>query len=135
MAETTPQQLLLHAVDAMPAEDRERVLVWLLDRSFSASELPGMAGMSAAVRRELVESMPTLAPPGNESLLSRSLAGARRGDHQVGADPATHRTARSPARTVLRARVLDGDRGPRPGRAIPGGADREVAAVACQAQD
>lgn len=83
MAETTPQQLLLHAVDAMPAEDRERVLVWLLDRSFSASELPGMAGMSAAVRRELVESMPTLAPPGNESLLSRSLAGARRGDHQV----------------------------------------------------
>jgi hypothetical protein len=83
VAETSPQQLLLHAVDAMPAQDRERILVWLLDRSFSASELPGMAGMSAAVRRELVESMPALMSSGGEALLTRTVAGARRGEHQV----------------------------------------------------
>ena len=63
----TPQELLLRAVDGLPAEDRERVLVWLLERSFAGTHLPGA---TAGLRPELVDSA--------EALLSRPL-----GEHRV----------------------------------------------------
>jgi hypothetical protein len=65
--ELAPQELLLRAVDGLPAEDRERVLVWLLERSFAGTHLPGAA---AALRPELIGSA--------EALLSRPL-----GEHRV----------------------------------------------------
>jgi hypothetical protein len=67
VAELTPQELLLRAVDALPTDEREQVLVWLLERSFAGTHLPGA---TTALRPELVGPA--------EALLNREL-----GEHRV----------------------------------------------------
>jgi hypothetical protein len=75
----SPAELLSKLVEGLPEEDRQRVLVWLLDRSLGTG--PEFGGVHAT-RRDWIEAMPTLLAPGEEST-SRTLTAARRGEYQV----------------------------------------------------
>jgi hypothetical protein len=72
VAESNPAEILLRAVNDLSKEDRDQVMLWVLERSFGRPPFTGM-------QRDLIEKMPTLAPPSLEEIK----AGARRGEHQV----------------------------------------------------
>jgi hypothetical protein len=72
VSESNAAQILLKAVNGLSKEDRDEVMLWVLDRSFGRPPFTGM-------QRDLIEKMPTLAPPSLEELK----AGTRRGEHQV----------------------------------------------------
>jgi hypothetical protein len=71
----TPAELLAKALDAMPTEDRTRVLTWLLNRSFHDAP--------SVLRQAMVTSLSMAAPTPHEAtaMLSRTLV--RGGEHQV----------------------------------------------------
>jgi len=65
-----PAEVVSNLIEGLPEEDRQRVLVWLVERSMGAGPEFHPA---PAVRRELLQVMPEFRPTGE----------APRGDYQV----------------------------------------------------
>jgi hypothetical protein len=63
---------MMRALNGLPKEDHDKVVLWVLERSFGRPPFTGM-------QRDLIDKMPTLAPPTVEELR----AGARVGEYQV----------------------------------------------------
>ncbi|GAA0925752.1 hypothetical protein [Pseudonocardia zijingensis] len=66
--ETSPAQLLLDAVDALPARDRNRVLLWLLD---PASAGPRAGRTLNSYSQALLARVPELSPTASEHIHER----------------------------------------------------------------
>ena len=101
-------RLLVKAVGMLPDGERDEVYTWLLSRGLSTAYADRSPARPAARRQH-----PDPVPPGRGRPV-----GATAGS----SGPVRGRAACPASRLVRRARVLDGDRGPRPGGALPGGA-------------
>ena len=120
---TDASRLLVQAVGQLPAADRDRVYAWLLRTGFrpSPAGVPGplarRLGWSSAARQAGSRRRPGSGAPAVVAELVRGSSSPAQQMVPVRFSADQHARLRA---WCTRARVLDGDRDPRPGGPVPG---------------